>query len=127
MVFKLRGILSYCFLMILGCCCATVTCAQEQRAIDSLTHLIKNDQSESDFEVFYELTFQYATKDNDLALKYLDKAMEISDFIGDSLRIVKTRRVKGQILRRYGTNSRIVEVLFGSSSDCSAKPRRSGE
>jgi tetratricopeptide (TPR) repeat protein len=108
MVFKLRGIISYCSLIILGGCCTTVTCAQEQRIIDSLTHLIKNDRSESDFEVFYDLTFQYATKNNDLALKYLNKAMEISDVLGDSLRIVKTRRVKGQILRRMG---RIPESL----------------
>jgi tetratricopeptide (TPR) repeat protein len=70
--------------------------------------LIKNDRSESDFEIFYELTFQYINKNNDLALKHANKAMEISDFLGDSLKIVKTRRVKGQILRRMG---RIPESL----------------
>jgi two-component system sensor histidine kinase/response regulator len=102
MVAKANALLIYGALSVFGCCCSIPVQSQDQKIIDSLTRLIKNDRSKSDLQIFYELTFEYLNKDKDSALRYIDEAMKISDSLGDTLKIVRTRRVKAQILRRVG-------------------------
>ena len=76
--------------------------SQDQHMIDSVTLLIKDDGSRSDMEIFYELGFQYLTRDQTLSLQYLDKGCSIANKIADSLMIVKFNRMIGQALRRDG-------------------------
>jgi tetratricopeptide (TPR) repeat protein len=111
MLEKVNAILICPVLLALGCCCSVKVQSQDRKVIDSLTRLIKHDRSKSDLEILYELTFEYVNMDNDSALKYVDEAMMISDFLGDTLKIVRTRRVKAQILRRVGRVSESIKYF----------------
>jgi tetratricopeptide (TPR) repeat protein len=88
-----------------------VASRQDQHVIDSVTPLIKNDASKNDLEIFYELAFQYATTHHSLSLEYLEKVLDIAIVHGDSLKIVKANRMRGQILRRLGRQTEAISVL----------------
>lgn len=74
---------------------------QEGRKIDSLKALALQKSGIKQFDVIYELGFQYYDEGNlESALKEFERAEVIASDYGDSLRIVKSRRVKFQMLRR---------------------------
>jgi tetratricopeptide (TPR) repeat protein len=85
--------------------------AQDQHVIDSIMSLIKNDGSRSDMEIFYELGFQHATTNATLSKSYLGKSLELALKHGDSLKIVKCNRMKGQVLRRMGNQDEALAVF----------------
>jgi signal transduction histidine kinase len=79
--------------------------------IDSLKQVLNKAEGIDRFDLLYDLTFEHIAK-NDLesSLLYADEALKISLNFGDSLKIVKSTRVKGQILRRLDrTNDAIKE------------------
>jgi tetratricopeptide (TPR) repeat protein len=88
-----------------------VAAAQDQHVIDSVMPLIRNNGSKNDMEIFYELAFQYATTRHTLSLEYLERVLDIAIVHGDSLKIVKANRMKGQILRRQGRQAEAILVL----------------
>ena len=72
--------------------------SQNQKVVDSLQWLLKNRIGAERFPPLYELTFEYIDNDNEAALKIIQEAEEVALLSGDSLSIVKSKRVKGQIL-----------------------------
>jgi tetratricopeptide (TPR) repeat protein len=103
----MKRLLIVLFLSTFACKAA----AQDQHVIDSVMPLIRNDGSRHDMEIFYELAFQYATTHYSLSLEYLEKVADIAIVHGDSLKIVKANRMKGQILRRQGRQAEAILVL----------------
>jgi tetratricopeptide (TPR) repeat protein len=74
--------------------------SQNPRAVDSLENLLKTKEGKDRWEPLYELAFEYVEKDYQRALDILDEAYEVSLLTGDSLKIVRSLRVKGQMLGR---------------------------
>jgi signal transduction histidine kinase/Tfp pilus assembly protein PilF len=78
-----------------------VVAQNNSRAIDSLKSLVESKTGLDRFDVLYELTFEYlASGDYENALRNIELAQPVAYEIGDSLRIVKSGRVRSQILRR---------------------------
>lgn len=75
--------------------------AQNRTAIDSLSALVPQKSGIDKFDVLYELGFEYYETGNiEQALKEFEGAQRIAGAYGDSLRMVKSTRVKFQMLRR---------------------------
>lgn len=78
---------------------ALPTCGQDCKIVDSLTSLLVHQKSGMGrFTILYQLTFQYIQKDNLRALELIREAEAVALLTGDSLSIVKSRRVKGELL-----------------------------
>src|SRR5258708_4973725 len=78
-----------------------VSLAQNDRKIDSLRSRLATRNGLDRFDVLYELVFEYLEKEDfQQSLASIEEAKELAFHFGDSLRIVKTGRVKGQILQR---------------------------
>jgi signal transduction histidine kinase len=74
---------------------------QADRKIDSLRSRLSQRTGSDRFEILYDLVFEYLAKEDfQQSLIYIKEAKEIAYQAGDSLRIVKTGRVTGQILQR---------------------------
>jgi hypothetical protein len=70
--------------------------------IDSLKPLLSVTSGVEYSDVLFELSRQYLDVDNGLSLQHANNAFERANQNGDSIRIVKTGRVKSQALRRLG-------------------------
>jgi signal transduction histidine kinase len=71
----------------------------EGSKIDSLNNLIQNTEGIKKFDPLYELGFEYfGAGQLDKALKIFEEAERVSSDFGDTLKYVKSKRVKGQIL-----------------------------
>lgn len=90
----------------------TASVAQKQ-IIDSLVQLSKSHRGTPQLEAFYELTFQYLGNNQyEESLAAITKAQKLASDLGDTLKLIKTSRIKGQILRRLDrTNEAIVAFL----------------
>jgi signal transduction histidine kinase len=86
---------------------------QDTPVIDSLKDLVNQRKGKALFDVYYDITFEYfALDDLDHSLEFIDKAKELAYDIGDSVGIVKSGRVRSQILRRLDRpNEAIAEFL----------------
>jgi signal transduction histidine kinase/tetratricopeptide (TPR) repeat protein len=95
--------------------CPAVTFAQANKKIDSLNALLPSRSGIARFDVLYDLVFEHLGKDEyTQTLPLIDEAQRIAYRLGDSLRIVKTYRVRGQVLRRLDkTSDAINEFLKG--------------
>lgn len=81
-------------------------------SIDSLKSLIEERQGLDQFDIIYDLVFEYiGIGDYDSAIPLLDNAYKIGLAYGDSLRIVKSMRVKGQLLRRLDKSNESISDL----------------
>src|SRR5260221_2642822 len=78
-----------------------VSLAQNERKIDSLKSQLVKRNGLDRFDVLYNLVFEYLGKEDfQQSLLYTEEANEIAYQFGDSLRIVKSGRVRGMILQR---------------------------
>jgi signal transduction histidine kinase len=73
---------------------------QDQKLIDSLRTKLENSRGTERSDILYELAYSYQNWDNALSLQYSVEGYENSFSIGDTLRIVKGGRYKGQAYRR---------------------------
>lgn len=89
----------YSFLIALGMCLlVNDVYTQDQKVIDSLNAALIGKTGGERFPALYELTFQYMLNDKNKALLYIQDAENAALTSRDSLAIVKSKRVKGQIL-----------------------------
>jgi tetratricopeptide (TPR) repeat protein len=72
--------------------------AQDQRAVDSLVAVVETKAKGERFSLLFELAFEYIQKDNQSALNWILRAEQEALSSGDSLSIVKSMRVKGQLM-----------------------------
>lgn len=102
-----------CFFVLLSglVICTNLLPAQNQRVVDSL-HSVLQCQSEGDrFPALYDLAFEYIDKDKGKALEYIEQAADAALVSGDSLWIVKSIRVRGQLLYASGRPNEALLVL----------------
>lgn len=84
---------------------------QNQHVIDSLREVLRHKTGGDRFPALYDLTFEYVFKDNEKALSYIILADQAALLSGDSLWVVKSKRVKGQILHLLERNEESKDVL----------------
>lgn len=87
--------------------------SQNKRRLDSLHVALRN--AKNDHEVLNtKLMIVYETfdKDNDLSLKYVSEAYDLATELGDTVKIVRTGRVMGQLLRRFDRLQESVDILL---------------
>ena len=92
------SLLAIAILVTCGWC---KTYAQDQHKIDSLKTLL-NKPGNINAETLIELSIQHVDHDLAQALSFANEAYAEAKQDGDSARIVKAGRIKGQILRRIG-------------------------
>ena len=96
----------------------------QNQKIDSLKNLLFSLKS-ADLEyvdVLFELSRQYADVDNETSLMYVNLAVVKARESKDSLKIVKTTRLKAQVLRRLGS----IDSAFLLFDHALAVSRRNG-
>ena len=72
--------------------------SQDRTISDSIYSDLVNKSPADRFSVLYDLTFNYIKKDNETALSLIEQAQKAAYMSRDSLWMVKSLRVKGQIL-----------------------------
>jgi len=79
----------------------SLTSQAQNKTIDSLKLVISSTKGAEKFDATYELVFEYLAQQNyTTALDYLNNAETIANNTGDSLRMVKSGRLKAQVFRR---------------------------
>ncbi len=87
---------------------------QEAQTIDSLKQLLATSKESAErFDLFYDITFEYlGVQDFNNGLTFIDEAQKLALQSGDSLKIVKSGRVRGQILRRLDRTSDAIQEFL---------------
>jgi tetratricopeptide (TPR) repeat protein len=88
------------FLVLALCATLGPSSAQNQRMVDSLMAVLATKVAGDRYAPSYELAFQLLDIDNERALDMISEAEKAALLSGDSLWIVKSKRVKGQILAK---------------------------
>ncbi|HMG89895.1 MAG TPA: tetratricopeptide repeat protein [Chryseolinea sp.] len=85
------------------------------RRVDSLKFALVSSKGLSKRDILQELAYEYLRVDNTIALPYSTQAFNMSWQFGDSLRIVKSGRTKGMILKelaRYDSMIAISRIIL---------------
>lgn len=86
--------------------------AQDQRSIDSLINILRSTKDDKRaMEVKVELGWYYLNMNDELALKYSSEGFDLAMQYGDSSKIVRSGRVKGQALRRLDRLPESIRIL----------------
>ena len=80
--------------------CSFSSFSQEVKKIDSLKTLLSGAQGVDRVDILFELAYEHYNWDNTAALDYSIQAYDQSIVLGDTFRIVKGGRYKGQSYRR---------------------------
>lgn len=100
--------------------CYTIFCmgffveanSQNQTKVDSLIRVIDTvGEEQLRLQGLVELSLEYFEHNNHLCLQYADQAHELALSIGDSLIIVKSARIMGQMYRRLGDLNKSMQFL----------------
>ena len=75
-------------------------CAYSQTKIDSLKTLLEKTSGQARYDVLLNLTFELSGTDDTKGLVYANEAVILALKSGDSLEIVRSTRIKAQMLRR---------------------------
>jgi tetratricopeptide (TPR) repeat protein len=85
--------------------------AQNQRVVDSLRAALATRVAGDRYAPSYELAFQFLDADNHRALKMISEAEKAALLSGDTLWIVRSKRVKGQILQKLERSDEAISVF----------------
>lgn len=100
--------------IVFGICFLLVkTNGQDQKVVDSLILVLQDRIGGMRYPPLYELTFEYIDKDNKKALEIIQQAEEAASLSGDSLWIVKSKRVKSQILLKLEKIQESIQLCEG--------------
>src|SRR5690606_10519346 len=83
--------------------------AQSSRT-DSLTAIVDTTSGNNRYDALIALMLEYVQTDNDKAMQVIDQASEVALELGDTAKIVRTRRNKGQLLNRVGRSKEALDV-----------------
>ncbi len=84
---------------------------QNQKAIDSLKAVLAARTGGGRYSPLYDLAFQYLDIDNKRAFEFIGQAEAAALLSGDSLWIVKSKRVKGQILYKLERTAECIPLF----------------
>ena len=85
--------------------------AQNKKIVDSLTSILSNSSDREKAAVLMDIGIEYTRGDNEKGLPYFEEAYSISIKNGDSLGIVSSGWLKGEILRRIERMNESNEIL----------------
>ena len=85
--------------------------AQNQKTIDSLLSVLPHRYGAEKYTVYHWLAAEYADSDNEKAFEFAKRAEKIAYEVGDSFLIVKSQRLKGQLLFRLGRPQDVISLL----------------
>lgn len=86
--------------------------SQNHSRIDSLARVLESDiETPARLNSLIELSLEYFDYDHESCLKYADEAYDLAKELGDSLQIVKSSRIKGQMYRRIGQLDSSIAIL----------------
>ncbi|MFZ6010496.1 MAG: tetratricopeptide repeat protein [Bacteroidota bacterium] len=74
--------------------------SQNQRVLDSLTTDLNSSSGLKRCDILFELGRQHINWDNSGSLTFVEEGIKLAESLGDSLRIVRGGRLRGQVLRR---------------------------
>jgi signal transduction histidine kinase len=74
--------------------------AQDLKIVDSLKAALTTQSTTDQYETLVELTIQYVDRDNNTALGFIEQAYTAALLLADTAKIVRSGRIKGQLLRR---------------------------
>ena len=101
------------------CNCLTQSLAQVpatlqtiQPKVDSLTSLLKHVQGKERYVVLRDIAYEYYDIDNERGLEFIKQANALAIQLGDSMDIVHSTRMLGQLLRRTGRTREGVKALL---------------
>lgn len=104
-------------LLICGSCLLFMEgSAQNQMIVDSLQAVLETTQGGDRFPPLYDLAFEYLDKDNNKALAFIERAEQAALLSGDSLWIVKSKRVRGQILYKLERTDECIPLFENASA-----------
>lgn len=99
-------------LIVLAYLCAyTPAICQDKYKADFLLQILKKGNASDSLNTLYELGWIYFDVDNVKSLYYADAAYNSALRKGDSVMIVRSGRIKGQMLRRLDDLSKAIDVL----------------
>ncbi len=100
------------FVLFFGICVfAYEASGQNQKAIDSLTAVLATRTGGDRYSPLYYLAFQYMDIDNKRAFEFIGQAEAAALLSGESLWIVKSKRVKGQILYKLERTAECIPLF----------------
>jgi signal transduction histidine kinase len=83
----------------------------QNHTLDSLIAIIEKQDGIQKFEPIVDVVREYTKTDYNKSLEYIDIAENLALEKGDSARIVRARRIKGQLLNRVERPKESIEVL----------------
>ena len=106
----------FIFLFLTSFCASKDADAQSSNKIDSLKNELRISAERNQFNVLWGLAYELFDIDNEEAIKYakLSRASALRD--GDSVEIVKSGRILGQLLRRMNELDESIKVLADRKS-----------
>jgi signal transduction histidine kinase len=103
---KSRTLIISCCLILSGACLA-----QDQKSIDSLTNLLHTNSGEDKFEILFALSRSLANTNIAISFQYAEDAHILAKNGGDSLKIVRSGRLTGILLRRLGRQNESLQMF----------------
>jgi signal transduction histidine kinase len=86
--------------------------AQDRRVVDSLLRELQTAHDEPRIlKVKAQLADELFDIDNQMCLRYADEAYQLATHLGDSTRLVRMARMKGQMLRRLDRLQESIDIL----------------
>jgi signal transduction histidine kinase len=85
--------------------------SQNSRVVDSLNQALKTSAGIEQFDVLVDLGIEYVNSDLEKAIDYFSQAHTVALQFGDSLKIVRSGWLKGELLRRAEKFSEAIQVL----------------
>jgi signal transduction histidine kinase len=89
----------------------TNLCAQNSAKVDSLQRLLSSKIGTDRCSILYSLAYELFDVDNIAALAYAEESFKFAYQLGDSLQIVKSGRITGQIQRRVDDLNGSIDLL----------------
>ena len=87
--------------------------SQSSKKIDSLQNILQTASGIDRYEPFIDLFIEYANvNDQQKAFENLDRAYEVAAQFGDSLRMVRAKRITGQFLNRQDRSKEAIKILY---------------
>lgn len=86
--------------------------SQNQEKIDSINKIVESKMGIEKFDPLIDLVREYSVSDIKRAIEITTEAREVALKFGDSLRIVRSYRISGQLLNRNGSPKEAIEMLM---------------
>ena len=85
---------------------------QNNARVDSLLTVLDKQQNGERYQTLIELTVEFTDHDNSKSYEYIDEANKLALSMADTIKIVQSGRIKGQILRRLDRLNEAMSLFY---------------